>query len=87
MEVKKFTNKKKTFLEPKFKQSEKISIAEQFQNKPFKSNDNEVRTTLISVDCLKFSCSFFEFSHLFMLIYVVYEIVRFETLVKLQQHL
>ena len=67
MEVKKFTNTKKSFLKPKFKQSENISIAEDFQNKPFQSNDNEVRTTLISADCLKFSCSFFEFSRLFML--------------------
>ena len=67
MEVKKFTNKKKSFVEPKFKQSENISIAEEFQNKPFKSNDNEVQTTLISVDCLKFSFSIFKFSRLFML--------------------
>ena len=67
MEVKKFTNKKKSFLKPKFKQSENISIAEEFQNKPFQSNNNEVRITLISVECLKLNCAFFEFSRLFML--------------------
>ena len=66
MELKKFTNEKKSFLKTKFKQSENISFAEEFQNKPFQSNNNEVRTKLISVECLKFS-SFFEFSRLFML--------------------
>ena len=66
MEVKKFTNKKKSFLKPKFKQSENISITEQFQNKPFQSNNNEAQITLISVGCLKFSCSFFEFLRLFI---------------------
>ena len=67
MEVEKFTTKKKSFLKPTFKQSENIGIAEEFQKQPFQSNNNEVRTTLISVECLKFSCSFFEFSRLFML--------------------
>ena len=67
MEVEKFTNMKKSFLKPKFKQFENMSIAEEFQNKPFQSNNNAVRTTLISVECLKFSCSFFEFARLFML--------------------
>ena len=52
MEVQKFTKKKKSFLKLKFKQSENISIATELQNKPFKSNNNEVRTTLISVECL-----------------------------------
>ena len=66
MEVEKFTTKKKSFLRPTFKQSENIGIAEEFQKKLFQYN-NEVRTTLISVECLKFSCSFFEFSRLFML--------------------
>ena len=67
MEVKKFTNKKKSFLKPKFKQSENISIAEEFQNKPFQSNDNEVQTTLIFVECLKFCFFFLWISRLFML--------------------
>ena len=67
MELEKFTNKIKSSLKPKFKQYENISITEEFQNKPFQSNNNEVQITLISAECLKFSCSFFEFSRLFML--------------------
>ena len=66
MEVEKLTNKKKSTLKPKLKESENISSAEKIQNKPFQSKKNEAQTRLISVGCLNFSCSFIEFLHLFM---------------------